>query len=292
MTHANEPGADNVVSIDAPLMRYHGGKFRLAPWIIAHFPEHQTYVEPYGGAASVLVQKAPAPHEVYNDLDDDVVNVFRLLREPGTAAELARLCELTPYARAEHELAQQPASEPLERARRTLFRAWAGFGSAGATKGRSGMRTFTGAESRYKPVSESWTRAAALIPRFAQRLRHVIIENRPALEVMRDHDGRATLHYVDPPYLPETRTIGSTRYYRHEMAPAEHQALLSTLQDLEGMVVLSGYDSPLYGDALSGWHQTSRYAAASSRHGSVKRMECLWLNPAAAQHAKQMALFG
>src|SRR5262245_58814798 len=107
-----------------PVLRYHGGKWRLAPWIIEHFPEHRIYVEPYGGGASVLLRKSRAFAEVYNDLDGDVVNVFRVLRDRASAAALIRAIELTPWARDEFRLSYRPASDPVERARRTIARAF------------------------------------------------------------------------------------------------------------------------------------------------------------------------
>ncbi len=277
-------------AVTTPILRYHGSKFRLAPWIAGFFPEHRVYVEPFGGSAGVLLQKPRSTAEVYNDLDGEIVNVFRVLRDRNAAAELLRLCQLTPYAREEFGLAQQAAPDPIEQARRTLFRSWAGFGSASATRGRSGMRTVTNA-GRYTPVARSWARVSELIPQFTARLAEVIIESRPAIKVMAQHDSEQTLHYVDPPYLPETRSKHSGGNYRHEMSLAEHEALLSCLNSLDGMVVLSGYDSPLYRAALPGWQQVAADTLGSGAQGSVSRTECLWINPAAQNCAPQMPLF-
>jgi DNA adenine methylase len=259
----------------------------LAPWIIEHFPPHQVYVEPFGGAASVLVRKAPAPAEVYNDLDGEIVNLFRVLRDPALAADLYALCAMTPYARAELELANEPSHHPVEQARRTLFRAWGSFGSAGATRGRSGMRIYTKPGTRYSSVTESWARMPEAIRGFTDRLRQVLIENRPALEVIDQHDDELTLHYVDPPYLPETRSFDSGRYYRHELTEADHEDLLRHLSRIRGMVVLSGYRSALYDDLLPGWQRREHSAVGSGRYGSVQRLECIWLNPACVDAQSQ-----
>jgi DNA adenine methylase len=278
--------------IPIPVMRYHGGKWRIAPWVIGHFPVHRVYVEPFGGAAGVLLRKSPAAAEIYNDLDGEIVNVFRVLRDPNLNERLARLCYLTPYSRAEHDLAQEPSTDPLEQARRTLLRSWTSFGSAGATRGRSGMRTYTKPDNRYSAVAPAWRRVPESMPAFLERFANVIIENRPAIDVMHQHDTPETLHYVDPPYLPETRSYDGGRYYRHEMTVADHEELLGALVGLEGMVVLSGYDSDLYNQALTGWQSIRLQTSGSSRFGSTPRTECLWLNPAAQARAPQTSLFG
>ncbi|MCE8002566.1 DNA adenine methylase [Billgrantia ethanolica] len=274
-----------------PVMRYHGGKSRIAEWVIDRFPAHKVYVEPFGGAANILMQKAPVRAEIYNDLDGEIVNVFRVLREPATAERLAELCRLTPYARAEFDLSQEPTSDPVEQARRTLFRAWASFGSAGATRGNSGMRTFSRPDGSYLGVAKAWNRIAGAIDAFTDRLRDVVIENRPALNVIAQYDSLETLHYVDPPYLPETRTYGSGRYYRHEMTVEDHGELLEGLQQLQGFVILSGYESRLYDERLAGWQRLTLATSGSSRMGSVKRTECLWLSPRVVEAQRQQDIF-
>jgi DNA adenine methylase len=121
-----------------PLVRYHGGKWKLAPWILRHLPAHRVYVEPFGGGGSVLLQKARSYAEVYNDLDGEIVNLFRVARDNGEA--LASAVELTPFARVEFAQAYEPSGDPLEQARRTLIRAFMGFGSAGASGQVTGFR--------------------------------------------------------------------------------------------------------------------------------------------------------
>ena len=110
-----------------PIVRYHGGKWKLAPWIIGHLPPHRVYVEPFGGGASVLLRKPRSYAEVYNDLDGEMVNLFRMARDNGR--ELLELLRLTPFARDEFAKAYEQASEPIEQARRTVIRAFMGFGS-------------------------------------------------------------------------------------------------------------------------------------------------------------------
>jgi DNA adenine methylase len=279
------------MTITRPAMRYHGSKFRLADWILPLLPAHRCYVEPYGGAAGVLLRKPRAEVEVYNNLDGDMVNFFRVVRDAQACAELIRQIELTPYARAEFELAWQPAESPIERARRTCIRAQMGFGSAGATKQTTGFRTYT--RERYgQSVQVDWVKYPAHLAAVAQRMQGVLIEQRPALQVMADHDADDTLHFVDPPYMHATRSKprGATRTtaYRHEMTDADHAELLAAAQGLRGLVMLCGYASELYHDTLRGWlrlDKTSR--AASGQNGSALRIESIWLNPQAAEAQQQ-----
>lgn len=262
----------------SPAIRYHGAKFRLAGWVMQHFPPHRCYVEPFGGAAGVLIQKPRSFAEVYNDLDGDVVNFFRVLRDPEQRAQLVQLCTLTPYARAEFELAWEPATEPIERARRLAVRAQMGFGSAGATKGNTGFRSDT--KRRYGTAQSEWLRFPANLALVGERLSGVVIENRNGADVMRLHDTPDTLHFVDPPYLPETRVLGHRgNYYQHEMCSAQHAELLAQLLELKGMVVLAGYDSALYRDTLCGWEVRTRSVAISGFRGSATRTEMLWISP-------------
>lgn len=274
--------------ITTPVIRYHGGKFRLASWILQHFPEHRVYVEPFGGAAGVLMQKPRSFAEVYNDLDGDIVNLFQVLQDARQRDQLTELLVLTPYARSEFERAFDETDDPIEQARRTIIRAEMGFGSAGATKGRTGFRIDTKRE--YTTAQHIWARFPDRIAAIGQRLAGVLIEQRPAIEVMQAHDTPDTLHFVDPPYMHGTRTIGSNRYYRHEMTDADHQQLLATLKTLQGMVVLSGYPSTEYDTALQGWSFNSRTAACSAGRGAASRQECVWLNPACMDRLGQRGL--
>ncbi len=281
------------MAVTSPVMRYHGGKWRMAPWIISHFPpvsSYEVYTEAFGGSAGVLMRAPRVKHEVYNDLDSSIVNVFRVLRDPWQAQRLARQCRLTPYARDEFELAGEPCSDPIEQARRTLFRAASGFGSAAATAKTCGFRTFTGENCPRGRIAGTWVGYQSAISEFTDRLQGVLIENRPALEILQRHDREKALHYVDPPYVHETRnTAGST--YRHEMADHDHEDLLEALTRLDGYVVLSGYDSELYRDILKGWSLATLDVQASSNAGTVSRTECLWLSPRTAIHQRQQDMF-
>lgn len=258
--------------VKRPILRYHGGKWRLAPWIIEHFPCHRVYVEPFGGAASVLLQKERSYGEVYNDMDGELVNLFRVARDHGS--ELLSALRLTPFARIEFSESYEQAGNALEQARRTVVRSFMGFGSNSHNK-KTGFRANSN-RSGTTPAHD-WKNYPDCLDAIIDRLRGVVIESRPAIDVMRQHDTTETLHYVDPPYCAETRDKGGD--YRHEMTAADHRALADVLHEMVGMVVLSGYGCDLYDETLyHDWHRTERVAMAD---GARKRTEVLWLNDAA-----------
>ncbi|MBL3572012.1 hypothetical protein BV509_17670 [Rhodovulum sulfidophilum] len=250
------------------LVRYHGGKVRIAEKIIGLFPAHDCYVEPFGGGAAVLLAKPRARLEVYNDLDGDMVALFRVLRDRPDA--LAACVALTPFAREEHEVAYSETHGDLERARRVLIRSHFGHGSSGIHRA-TGFRA-AGMRAGTLPV-HGWAALPDTIREAAERMRGVVIEHRPAVQVTQAHDGPKTVHYVDPPYLPETRDKG--RDYRHEMTRQDHIVLLDTLRGLRGSVVLSGYASPLYDEALHDWRRVEIQTHADR---AAERTEVLWCN--------------
>lgn len=269
-----------------PVLRYHGGKWMLAPWILKQFPPHRVYTESFGGAASVLIRKPRSYAEVYNDLDAELVNLFRVLQDHAAGRELERRLRLTPFARAEFVLSYQPTTEPVEQARRTIIRSFMGFGSNAHSRA-TGFRA--NSHRNGTTPARDWSNYADLVPLFVERMQGVVLENRPAVEIILQHDSSRTLHYVDPPYVPETRDAGSD--YRHEMTVGDHRALAEVLCSVRGMVVLSGYPCALYDeDLFRGWHRLARKALAD---GARTRMEVLWLNDAAAKHlAPTLALGG
>lgn len=272
-------------AITRPALRYHGGKFRLAPWILQFFPPHRIYTEAFGGAAGVLLQKPRSYAEVYNDLDGDVVNFFRVLRDPAQRARLIESCLLTPYARDEFDQAWETTSDAIESARRLAIRAQMGFGSAGATKGSTGLRSDT--KRRYTTAQMDWTSYPSAIAAAGLRFSGILIENRPAIDVLQQHDTPQTLHFVDPPYVHETRVLRSQGGYRHELSDDDHDDLLGVILELEGFVVLCGYETDLYNDRLECWEKHSTAARISAGRGTAIRQEVVWLNPAcsAALHS-------
>lgn len=267
-----------------PILRYFGGKWILAPWIISHFPKHRIYCEAFGGGGSVLMRKAPSYAEVYNDLDDEIVNVFQVLRDPEMSAEFKRQIVLTPFARTEFDTAYIPTLDPVLRARATVIRAFMGFGSDGhnADAGKTGFRANSN-RSGTTPAHD-WANWPDQIKIFTDRLRGVVIENRDALAVMLQQDSPETLHFVDPPYVHETRS--GKHNYRFEMTDEQHMVLCGGLKVLQGMVILCGYENPIY--SRLGWKSVTHAAHAD---GARDRTEVLWLNPAAVAGAAQKSLF-
>lgn len=259
-----------------PLVRYHGGKWKLAPWIISHFPEHRVYVEPYGGGGSVLIRKPRSYAEVYNDLDGEMVNLFCVVRDRGD--ELRRALELTPFARTEFELSYSDSEDPIEQARRTVTRAYMGFGSAGICKETTGFRANSN-RSGTTPAHD-WRNYPDHLPALIERLRGVVVENRDALDLMAQHDGPDTLHYCDPPYVHSTRSekvrgTVTRKAYKFEMTDAHHRQFAEVVRALRGTVVVSGYRCDLYDELFEGWARIDQMAHAD---GARDRVECLWLS--------------
>jgi DNA adenine methylase len=267
-----------------PPVRWHGGKWKIALWVNQHLPRHSGYGEVFGGGASVLLRKSRAKAELYNDLDKTIVQLFRVLQDEAQAARLVRALALTPFARDEFDLAYEPHPDPVETARRTVVRSFMGYGSDG-TAGvyKTGFRR--NVSSSLKLPAQEWATYPVALWKTIERLSGVVIENRDAFQLLGEVDDPEWLHYVDPPYLPETRSQGNRRrgagyhVYEHELTLEQHVELLALLDSLRGMVVLSGYPSDLYEQALPHWRRVERVAHAD---GGSPRTEVLWINPRAA----------
>jgi len=251
-------------SITGPAFRYYGGKYRLGEWIIEQLPKHDHYVEPFGGAASVLLRKAPSKVETLNDLNDHIVNYFQVLRD--RPEELVNQILLTPWSRREYENAFAPVDDPVERARRFWVRMAEGIAPAPQAKGWRCVKRDPGKMSEFANRLKCMQNLYAV----AERLRSVQIECLPALDVVQKYDDPETLFYVDPPYVAETRS--QTQRYAIEWSDDDHRQLAELLRKVEGMVVLSGYRCDLYDELYAGW--TRREKRAGGNSGS-SRIECL-----------------
>lgn len=239
--------------INRPVLRYFGGKYKLADWIVSYFPEHKTYVEPFGGAASVLMRKKRSYAEIYNDLDNEVVNVFRVLQNPQKSKDLERLVYLTPFSREEYEIAFLPADNDIEQARRSIIKTFLTHGSDSLTR-RSGFRVNSNRSGAHP--ARDWMNYPKYLSEFTERLRGVAIENRDAIEVILQHDSPETLFYVDPPYVHSTRSKSGK--YNFEMTDEDHRKLAEVLRSVEGKVIVSGYSSDLYEEIYGDWTKSEK----------------------------------
>lgn len=258
-------------AVKGSIIRYYGGKWRLAPWIISHFPPHRIYTEAFGGGASVLLRKERSYGEIYNDLDDELINLFQVLRDHGS--ELKELLRLTPYARKELLKSYESTDDDLERARRTVVRSYMGFGNNGFIR-NTGFRCSIA--RRGSLPCHDWGNYPDRLDQIINRLKLVIIENKDAFSIIAKHDSPETLHYVDPPYPQSLRSPRDR--YRYEMSDWDHERLGALLRNMDGMVVISSYPCRLYDQLYAGWFSVEREALAD---GARKRTEKLWINEAA-----------
>jgi DNA adenine methylase len=256
------------------ILKYPGSKWRIAQWIISHFPpgyEKMTYLEPYFGSGAVFFNKNRSTIETINDLSDDVINLFRVIREHPE--ELARLIEMTPWSRSEYKQSYITTGESVEDARRFLVRMWQAIGakSSDITGWRNNIKANNGNLTQFN------NRLPTEILEVAQRLKHssgglVQIDNQDAIKEIERHNRENVLIYIDPPYVRSTR---SGRIYKHEYTDVDHIDLLQAIMRHKGKIILSGYDCDLYNNTLQGWIKSSRI---STTELGRKRIEVLWMN--------------
>ncbi len=226
----------------------------------------------------ILLKKPRSFAEIYNDLDQDVVNLFQVMRDPAKAACLIERVRWTPFARDEFCLAYQEVEDPIEQARRTLVRAFMGYGSSATSRrDRTGFRSSPYRQWRHH--ADDWKALPEALAPIVERLRGVIVENRDAFRVIAQYDSPQTLFYVDPPYLPSSRA-SARPHYHHDLTEVDHVALAQTLNQVQGYVVLSGYDSALYTDLYAGW---PRIEWRDYAMGARPRLEVLWRSPNVAE---------
>lgn len=226
--------------------------------------------------------------EVYNDLDGEIVNLFRVLRDESAASRLCDLLSATPYARTEFVGSYEPVADPVEQARRTVVRSFMGFGSDSASGAQTGFRA-NGNRQNGHPARD-WANLPPKLGAVIERLRGVVVECRAGAEIVRQHDAPDTLHYVDPPYARVTRsshTMRKGKGYRHEMTDDDHRELAAVLRGAQGMVVISGYASPLYDEEL--FPEWDRREKSTHADGALARTEVVWLNPACRSALAQVA---
>jgi DNA adenine methylase len=258
-----------------PPVKWHGGKHYLADWIIENLPPHRIYLEPFGGAASVLLNKPPVEVEAYNDLDLRITRLFRVLQHQG--AEFVSRVRFIPYSQKEFEdAATYPAgATDLDKAICDFVRWRQSFGG----KGMTWSYTTTRARGGMAGDVNGWWTAIDQLPAIIERLRRVQILHQPAFEAIRRFDGAETVIYCDPPYLHETRDANSRDVYGVEMSEENHRELADLLNSCFGAVVLSGYPSPLYDQLYKSWRRVEFQIANHAAGGRTKarKTEVLWI---------------
>lgn len=252
------------------IAKYPGSKWSIADWIIGFFPEHHSYLEPFFGSGAVLFNKPRSDIETINDVDGDVVNLFKWIKKDPE--RLAHEIYWTPYARAIYEdaFASVPLADSIEKAVNFYIRLNMGHGFR-TTGERVGWKNdVQGREKAY--AAQDWINLPNKIMQAAQRLRGVQIENSPAVDLIQRFNFPNVLIYADPPYLLSTR---HGKQYRYEMDNQAHEELLTVLLQHKGPALISGYDTELYQDMLGKWQR--RETTSYSQIGSKKK-EVLWMN--------------
>jgi DNA adenine methylase len=272
----SQPNLFEDLPIKRPPLRYHGGKFRLAPWVISRFPPHSNYVEVFGGGAGVLLRKARSRIEVYNDLDSQVFNFFQVLRNTHQKNELIRAVSQTPFSREEFELAHIASEDPVEAARRFVARTQMGHGTSSMDPRDS--NGFRSCDIRAgKNYAREWAGIPEAIKTAAKRMKGVTIENLDFRKLIPKFEDAETLFYMDPPYPLSTRQAGGKGYV-HEMSEEDHRQLLWLVNKSEAKIALSGYSCRLYEEALKHWRREEKATSANGQFGAVNRTEVLWMN--------------
>lgn len=264
------------------ILHYPGSKWSMAEWIISHMPEHSTYLEPFFGSGAVFFNKERSAVETINDLDSDVVNLFKVVRD--NPEELARQIKFTPLSREEYYKSYEdsdPGISEVEQARKFLVRCWQAIG--GKTSDRTGWRSLI--SSNGPKTAQEWDRLPEKLLKATKRLKQAQIEHQPAIKLIERYKREDVLIYADPPYIIETRT---KRHYKHEMTIEDHVELLEALGNHPGPVLLSGYAHPVYDNELKDWRRVTLDVTAEA---GAKRQEVLWVNPIASEFGSQQQSF-
>jgi DNA adenine methylase len=272
------------MSATLSLIRWVGGKGKQLRQLLPFIPDSRVYVEPFGGGASVLLNKPRSEVEVYNDLDESLINLFYVIRDPVQFSEFANLIGWTPYSRRAFEDSRDHESEPDAVLRAVKF-------YTVLNQSISGKRLATKSDwSRAKSanVAERWFLRQEKLGLLHERLKYVQIECRDALDILEEWDSPETVFYCDPPYVLDTRK--KQKYYAVELDDEYHYELCERLKLVEGMVVLSGYNHPIYQTLMDhGWMADSyaeMAAATLLQKGEERdpRQEIVWRNPACVEY--------
>ncbi len=276
-----EPKREFYVNGPSAPFAWYGGKYYYARWIIEHFPEHRVYIEPFGGAGNILLNKDHSDVEIFNDIDGRLVNFFRVLRDREPFEELNRQLRLTPYSREIFEecLLEGPTEDKVREAYKFFVLCRQAIGGTGTSKltKRHWTMSLRARRKMAEPVSK-YLSAIDGLEEVAERFATVAVEHMDAIELIEKYDRDDALIYCDPPYLPQTRYKGITNHYANEMSFEDHEKFLDVLLACKGKVVLSGYHSELYDQKLSGWKIDTLTTKAHMKNSGQTREEVLWMN--------------
>lgn len=252
------------------VIKYPGSKWNMASTIVSLMPEHKSYLEPYFGSGAVLFTKPISPIETINDVDDEVVNLFQVIRDYPYM--LAKAISNTPYAEAEYEKAfEYEDCNQVEKARRFLVRSLQSHGFSISRK--VGWKIdVQGRERSY--ALKHWNDLPDIILQATERLKQVQIANTDAIDLIKRFDHENVFMYLDPPYMIEARSSKRPQY-RHEMTEQDHVRLLETIAGSKAKIMISGYQTELYDEALKDWN---RYEYDTTAEMGLPRKEIIWTN--------------
>jgi DNA adenine methylase len=270
-----------------PCFPWFGGKQKLVSKLVSLIPEHRSYVEPFGGAGSLLLAKEPSPIEVYNDIDEDLVNFFQILRDREQFKEFRRLIDLTIYSRKnfyefKKEIKDKLESDPISRACKWFSVARQSFSGIW---GNSWSHSIHSSSNCMSKCTSAYLSAIKYLPELVERIKRVLIENKDFAKLIKRFDNKRTFFYCDPPYLPSTRRGGQ---YLFEMDEKDHERLIKILLNLEGKAMLSGYQNPLYNRLEEAGWRRQEFKLRSSVSGNTlqqlgrpldkNRVDSVWMN--------------
>lgn len=248
------------------ILKYPGAKWRIADWIIMHFPAHKVYLEPFFGSGGVFFNKEPSYLETINDLNGDIVNLFKVCRE--RPAELANAIDFTPWAREEYTNCYEIAGDEVERARRTLVRHHQSFGTTNCN-----LNTWRNSQTYNSPrCPKQWSELPETVLKICGRLKDAQIENTDALTLIKRYNSPETLIYLDPPYLQSLR---KRNLYKCEMTDKQHADMLELIKSSKSKICLSAYDNELYNDRLKDWYTAEKPTTVQM---GLHRTEKLYMN--------------
>lgn len=287
-------------------IRYFGGKGNFVKKLLSLIPPHRVYCEVFGGGAALLFAKKPSLVEVYNDIDSDLVNFFRVLRDPEKFQQFYRKIQLTPYSREEFDFCRdtyRDCTDPVERAYRWYVVARQCFAGDFQDNKPSWGYCITTSHRGMAAECSKYLSVIDRLPEFHARVMRVQIEHDDFRRVIPRYDTPETLFYLDPPYVTETRRSGG---YTHELTLDDHRDLVNLLLGIRGMAILSGYWHEVYKPLeQAGWkrldYETASHAAGRVRNSGlqgkdsartkVPRVESVWLSPTVQTRLESQGLF-